>query len=240
MRIDDQPGWILHARPYRETSVLLECLSREFGRVGLVARGVRKDKPRQPRALLQAFAPVSFSWAGQGELATLVGVDARGQPPVLQGEALMCGMYVNELVIRLVQRQDPLPDLFDCYESTLYRLAQPLSRPWTLRRFERDLLSEIGYGVAAEEADTGDELDAEADYAYVPEHGAVRWANQPDALRLRGSALLALIEDSEPHPRDLATLRLLMRALISHQLGGASLRSWSLLAPPSRQDSPSR
>lgn len=231
MRVDEQPGWILHARPYRETSLLLEAWSRDHGRIGLVARGVRKERPRMPRALLQPLVPVSLGWSGQGELGTLIALDARGQPSTLTGEALVCAIYVNELAMRLLPRHDAVPELFDAYEDALQRLADPSVRAWTLRRFERDLLAEIGYGLVLDgEADSGDAIDADADYIYIPEHGAVPYAQQPNALRLRGSALLALADDCKPGADDLAALRRLMRALIAHQLGGGSLHSWSMLA----------
>jgi DNA repair protein RecO (recombination protein O) len=231
VRVEDQPGWILHARPYRETSLLLEGISREHGRVGLVARGARRERPRQPRALLQPLVPLSLAWAGQGDLATLTGVDARGQPPPLAGEALVCALYVNELAARLLPRHDALPELFDRYEETLQRLSAAAGHAWTLRRFERDLLAETGYGLACDsEADSGDALEPQREYLYIPEHGAVPYTGQPNALRLRGSALLALAEDEAPDTQDLASLRRLMRALISHQLGGGVLRSWSVLA----------
>lgn len=230
MRVEDQPGWIVHARPYRETSLLLEAWSREHGRLGLVARGVRRERPRQPRALLQPLVPLSLGWSGQGELATLTALEARGQPPVLAGQALICAIYVNELVMRLLPRHDALPDLFDAYGATLQQLCGVSTPAWTLRRFERDLLAEIGYGLVCDgEAGSGEPLDPQRDYVYIPEHGAVPYANQPNVLRIAGSALLALAEDSEPGVADLASLRRLMRALITHQLGGAALRSWSLL-----------
>lgn len=231
MRVEEQPGWILHSRPYRETSLLLEAWSREHGRVGLVARGVRNEKPRQPRALLQPLVPLSLGWSGQGELVTLAGIEARGQPPRLTGEALVCAIYVNELVMRLLPRHDALPDLFDTYENTLARLAIAPVRAWSLRRFERDLLAEIGYGLICDcEADSGEAIDPAREYVYIPEHGAVPYTVQSNVLRLRGSALLALADDCMPDADDLNSLRRLMRALIVHQLGGGSLRSWSMLA----------
>jgi DNA repair protein RecO (recombination protein O) len=231
MRVEEQSGWILHARPYRETSLLLEAWSREHGRIGIVARGVRKEKPRQPRALLQPLVPLSLGWSGQGELVTLTGLEARGQPPRLVGEALVCAIYINELAMRLLPRHDALPDLFDAYENTLLRLATSPARAWPLRRFERDLLAEIGYGLVCDsEADSGEAIDPAREYIYIPEHGAVPYALQPNVLRLRGSALLALADDRMPDAEDLTSLRRLMRALIVHQLGGGSLRSWSVLA----------
>lgn len=231
MRVEDQSGWILHARPYRETSLLLEGICRDHGRIGLVARGARREKPRQPRALLQPLVPLSLAWSGHGELVTLTAVEARGQPPLLQGTALLCAMYVNELTLRLSPRHDAIPEVFDAYELALQRLAAQTECAWTLRRYERDLLAEIGYGLVCDsEADRGEPIEPAQDYIYIPEHGAVAYTGQANALRLRGSALLALAEDAMPGSEDMTSLRRLMRALIAHQLGGGSLRSWSMLA----------
>jgi DNA repair protein RecO (recombination protein O) len=230
MRVDGQPGWVLHGRPYRETSLLVECFTRDHGRLGLVARGVRRDKPRFPRALLQPLVPLELGWAGHGELGTLAAIDAAGQPLVPDGEARLCALYINELVLRLTPRLDALPELYAAYVDTLQRLVASRSHAWTLRRFERDLLGETGYGVAADvEADSGEPLAPDGEYSYVPEHGVIAWNGKPGTLCLRGSALLALADDVEPDARDLATLKRLMRALISHQLGGAALRSWGLV-----------
>ncbi|HJU38634.1 MAG TPA: DNA repair protein RecO, partial [Tahibacter sp.] len=229
MRVDGQPGWILHARPYRETSVIAECFTRDHGRLGLVARGVRRERPRFPRALLQPLAPLELGWTGHGELATLTAIDAAGQPLAPDGDARLCMLYVNELVLRLTPRLDALPELYDAYADTLRRLVANRAHAWTLRRFERDLLGETGYGVVADAlADSGEPLDPDGEYGYVPEHGVVAWNGQHGMLCLRGSALAALADDVEPDARDLAALKHLMRALIRHQLGGGSLRSWGL------------
>jgi DNA repair protein RecO (recombination protein O) len=230
-RVSQQPGYVLHARPYRETSLLLECLTHEHGRVGLVARGVRRERGRWPRALLQPLVPLQLSWTGRGELATLSGIDAAGPPFALEGEGLLCALYVNELVLRLCARGDAHPRLLGAYSETLARLAVGAGSAWTLRRFERDLLAELGYGlVCGHDADAGEALDAAVDYVYVADQGPRRWNGQAGVLRLRGSAFLALEADSEPDAADLAALRRLMRHVIGLHLGGASLRSWSLLA----------
>src|SRR5437899_2271040 len=107
MRVEGQPAFILHGRPYRETSLLLECLTRDHGRVGLVARGVRRERARIPRALLQPLTPIQLGWTGSGELGTLVQVDAVAAGFDLHGDALLCALYLNELVLRLVTRADP-------------------------------------------------------------------------------------------------------------------------------------
>ena len=123
MRIEQQPAYVLHALAYRETSLLLECLTREHGRLGVVARGVRGERARLKRAQLEPFQPLALDLLLRGELATLTAVEAVGTPQRLAGDAGLAGLYLNELVVRLSARQDPLPPLFDAYARTLTRLA---------------------------------------------------------------------------------------------------------------------
>ncbi|MDR3386438.1 MAG: DNA repair protein RecO [Rudaea sp.] len=230
MRVEQQPGFVLHGRAYRETSLLLECMSRDHGRVALVARGMRREKARTPRALLQPLTPVLMSWSGRGDLATLTAIEAAGTPIVLAGEALLCALYLNELVARMTQRHDPHPPLFADYVETLGRLARGDPPAWTLRRFERDLLTHLGYGLLLEaEAESGATLDPQHSYGYRHEFGPVPWRGNDDGLKLRGTALLALAHDQMPDADDLATLRRLLRALIAHHLEGAGLRAWGML-----------
>jgi len=230
VRIEQQQAWILHGRPYRETSLLLECFTREHVRIGLVARGVRKERSRVPRALLQPLTPVSLGWSGSGELATLTAVEARADSVVLVGEGLLCGLYLNELVLRMTLRMDPQVELFDAYERTLVRLAGAESHAWTLRRFERDLLVYLGYGLTlATDAHAEAPLAADLDYAYRHEHGPVIWRSPADGVRLKGSTLLALAEDRKPPDSELPALRRWMRAAIAAHLDGGELRAWHLL-----------
>jgi DNA repair protein RecO (recombination protein O) len=230
MRVEQQPAFILHARAYRETSSLLECLTRDHGRVGLVARGVRRERTRTPRALLQPLTPLQLGWSGRGELATLTQIDAAGPSFDLHGEALLCALYLNELVLRLTPRQDAHPGLFADYLETLARLARGESQAWTLRRFERDLLAHLGYGLVLEaEGDSGAALVPERDYCYRHEHGPAPWRVARDGIRLRGTALLSLAHDSEPAREDLPSLRRFMRAMIAAHLDGAELRAWHML-----------
>lgn len=228
MRIEHQPAFILHARAYRETSLLLECLTRDFGRVGLIARGVRRARPRTPRALLQPLLPVRLAWSGRGELATLAQVEAAAPGFDLGGDALLCALYLNELVLRITARQDPHPDLFADYAETLARLARAESQAWTLRRFERDLLAHLGYALVLDVDGDGVPLDPERDYAYRHEHGPMPWRDARDGVRVRGVALLALARDAMPAAEHLPPLRRLMRGVIAAHLDG-ELRSWSML-----------
>ncbi|MEW9623232.1 DNA repair protein RecO [Rhodanobacter geophilus] len=230
MRLDQQPAYVLHARPYRETSLLLECLTRDHGRLGVVARGVRGERARLRRAQLEPFQPLALDLLLRGELATLTGAETVGMPLRLAGDHGLAGLYLNELVVRLTARQDAHPALFDAYADTLARLATNEPAGWTLRRFERDLLQAIGYGLQLRHEAGGEEaLHAQAHYRYDVEQGAVRCA--ADAARaVRGADLLALAEDRMPDRTGAAALRQLMREVIRYHLGGGELRAWQVLA----------
>lgn len=230
MLFDQQPAYVLHSRPYRETSLLLECLTRDHGRLGVVARGVRRERARLQRAQLEPFQPLALDLLLRGELATLRGAEPAGMPLRLAGDAGLAGLYLNELVVRLTGRQDPQPDLFDAYARTLARLAVPGTLAWQLRRFERDLLAAIGYALQLEyEADSGEPLAPDRWYRYQAEHGPV--ACPAGAQRaVLGEHLLALAADRCPDAVGLAALRRLMRETIRFHLGGGELHAWRVLA----------
>ncbi len=230
MRIQQQPAYVLHARAYRETSLLLECLTRDHGRLGVVARGVRGEKARLRRAQLEPFQSLAMDLLLRGEMATLTAIEATGSPMRLTGDAGLAGLYLNELVVRLTGRQDPFPTLFDAYARTLGRLAAAEPLGWSLRRFERDLMEAIGYGLQLQyDPDSGEPLLPQASYRYLVEQGAVRCAaSHPHALL--GSDLLALGQDRMPDNRGLKTLRDMMREVIRFHLGGGELRAWRVLA----------
>ncbi|WP_049620921.1 DNA repair protein RecO [Frateuria defendens] len=230
MRLDQQPAYVLHARPYRETSLLLECLTRDQGRLGVVARGVRRERARTPRSQLEPFQPLALDLLLRGELATLVAAESSGAPLRLTGDAGLAGLYLNELVVRLTGRQDPYPGLFDAYARTLPRLVETAELGWSLRRFERDLLEQLGYGLQLDaEADSGEPLDTAGWYRYEVERGPVR-CPPGRGHALRGEDLLALAEDRRPSTQGLAALRMTMREVIRFYLGGGELRAWRVLA----------
>jgi DNA repair protein RecO (recombination protein O) len=229
-RVERQPAFVLHERPYRETSLLLEALTRDHGRVGLVARGVRSARPRLPRANLEPLQPLEIGWSGSGELGTLIAAEPTGPRVALSGQALICALYVNELVTKLVARQDPNPELFDRYRACLAQLADPgAPLAWTLRRFERDVLVVLGYGLTLTEDAAGAPVQAERDYAYVAEAGAVPATRESAGALVRGGALLALAGDAIPPADVLRELRRLMRAVLRHHLGGRELNAWKML-----------
>lgn len=230
MRIDQQPAYVLHARAYRETSLLLECLTREHGRIGVIARGVRSEKGRAQRALLEPFQRIALDLLMRGELATLRSAEPLDPPRRLLGDTGLAGLYVNELVVRLTGRQDPQPDLFDAYARTLARLGGPDPLAWTLRRFERDFLQSLGYAlVLTHDGAGGEPIDPGAHYRYLAESGPMPCL-AGDAGAMRGDALLALAADRLPEAADLQALRGMMREIIRFHLGGGELRAWQVLA----------
>src|SRR5690625_776523 len=229
MLIDQQPAYILHSRPYRETSLLLECLTRDHGRVGMVARGVRRARARVSLSTLQAFQSLTLAFSLRGELGTLRTAESAGRPVRLTGTALLAGLYVNELVVRLSVRQDPLPGLYGVYARTVRELAGGGSHGWTLRRFERDFLQQSGYALQLEhDADDGSPLVPDAEYVYIPEQGPVPASPAQRGARVRGGDLLDFAADRRPDAAGLERLRRLVRALLLHQLGGVPLKSWQV------------
>lgn len=235
IRYTAEPAFVLHARAWRETSLLVEVLSREHGRVGLVARGVQGPKKHVLRAALQPLQHIRFDGVQRGELAQLSSAEAIDEAPRLQGEAMLAGFYLNELMLRLAPRHDGHGELYAIYGETRARLAlTDLSLAWTLRRFERDLLETLGVGFAWDCDGDGRDIDPAARYVLDAEHGPRRMLG--DAGRTgrsetaTGRALLDLGADIEPCAEDMPGLRRVMRVLLLHHLGGRGLKSWELIA----------
>ncbi|MEO1765648.1 DNA repair protein RecO [Thiobacter aerophilum] len=224
-----QPVYVLHARPYRETSLLVEAFARDAGRIALVARGARRPRSAV-RGLLLPFQPLSLSWFGKGELRTLKQAEWQGGQLPLTGSALMCGFYLNELLLRLLPRDDPHPALFGHYQTALMALGHQQPQAPVLRRFEKALLQELGYALMLEHEAQGDvPIDPNAFYVYEPERGPVRRTAGEGGVQLRGRTLLDLARDDYSDPVTLAQAKQLMRMLIAHQLGSDALQTRQLL-----------
>ncbi|OJZ19703.1 MAG: DNA repair protein RecO [Thiobacillus sp. 65-29] len=229
-RINNEPGFVLHTYPFKETSVVAEIFTRGHGRVALIARGARRPASAL-RGLMQPFTPLLLSWFGKAELKTLHAAEWQGGLVVPQGRALMCGFYLNELLLRLLARGDAHEVLYDRYVDTLDQLAgeSTIDFERILRRFEKSLLSEIGYGATFDvDAESGVAIDPNARYVFQPERGATRAAGQP-GCPVSGRTLLDLAEDRFDRPATLAEAKMLMRALINHTLGTKPLYTRQLL-----------
>lgn len=233
MRIEGERAFVLHARPWRETSLLVELLTGNHGRVGAVARGVQGLKKTAQRAALQPWQSIELAAVQRGELWTLARWEAIDAAPRHRGAAALAGFYVHELLLRLLPRQDAVPEVFIRYAALREELAGPLPLAWCLRRFERDLLDALGLGLPWGETASGEVLDPAARYRIDPEHGPWRdRSHAPDSLR--GSALLALAKDQCPHVEELIELRRGLRAVFAHHLGDRPLKTWSLMAEIAR------
>ena len=235
MRIVGEPAFILHARPWRESSLLVEALTATHGRLGLLGRGVRGPKQHALRAALQPLQCVRLDAVQRGELAQLRNAEALDAAPQLAGEAALAAFYVNELVLRLAPRGDPQPELFGAYARMRARLRGEGPLAWTLRRFEHELLGALGVGFDFHEDGDGQPIDPAARYRIDPEHGPRRLlsdrghGDRSDAATGRALLLLAESGDTPPEAEDLAGLRRAQRPVLAHQLGGRPLKSWELM-----------
>lgn len=224
-----KPAWVLHGRPYRETSLLLETLTRDQGRVPAVARGARRG--RTPLSLiLQPFRPLLIDWRGRGELVTLRGAEPAGPTLRLAGERLFSGFYANELLMRLLHRHEPAPGLFISYGALLENLATEAPLEALLRRFELELLAQIGYAPVLDRlADGSAPVEAGRRYHYRADHGPLEVPG-PGTLEVSGELLLALAAGELEEPEILRQAKRLTRHLLRPHLGERPLRSRELFA----------
>jgi DNA repair protein RecO (recombination protein O) len=231
MRVNLQPAYVLHSRPYRDSSALLDVFSAEHGRVSMVARGTRRQSRRgSGAALLQPFIPLLLSFAGRLELKTLVATEAAQGFFALRGERLFSGLYMNELLVRLLHRNDPHPALFAAYDQALKALAGSAEVDTVLRQFELTLLDELGYSFdLAVDGFTGQPVRATLWYRYDPGFGLVATGAPGDSATVVfcGADLLAMSTGDFSGPVRRTAKGLLREALAVH-LGGEPLRSREL------------
>ncbi len=232
-RVQEQMGFVLHRYPYRETSLIIEGFSRIYGRVALIAKGAKRPHSAL-RSVLQHFQPLSFSWSGKSEVRTLTRAEWVGGMHPLDGNALLCGFYLNELLIRFCAREDACPKLFDHYVLTLQRLTQPsASAAPILRSFEHALLREMGYLAELDRvANTHERVIPEARYIFDPEHGT-RLAQMEDPTlcpSVDGQTLLDMEQDDYQRPITRTQSKRLLRFLLDHHLGGESLKTRRMLS----------
>ena len=223
------PCFVLHGRPFRESSQIVELLTRDHGRVGVVARGARRGgRGGQP---FQPFRPLLVSWAGRGELPTVSGVEAAGTPFIFRGPRIAGALYLNELILRLLHRGDPHPVIYDAYGEALRRLAAPASTEALFRVFEKRLLEALGYGlILSHEANSDRAIETGADYRYHLEHGPVRdpGTGMAEEPQVSGQTLLALHREELTADRQFREAKRLMRFVINAHLEGRPLATRQL------------
>jgi len=237
MRIDQQAAFILHHRPFRDTSQILDVISCEHGRVALVARGSRGQKSRL-RGVLRPFLPLSLSWVQRSDLGTLTGAELRGGPLQLNGDALMAGYYVNELLLHFLHRHDPQPEIFELYVQTVNSLCATDHVAPCVRQFEIELLSQLGYALNLEhEAHSQTPLQADCNYEFRFEQGPVMVERSTGQLVFSGATLTAIAAGDFDNPTILSAANRLLRGVIGFHLGGKELKSRKVLLELHRQRS---
>jgi DNA repair protein RecO (recombination protein O) len=216
------PGYILHHRPYRDTSRILEVVTRDHGRIALFARGVRGPKAKLA-SILQPFQLLLLSWNGRGDAAQLTGAESALAAAPLPSACLMAAFYLNELLMKLTTRHDPLPVLFDTYHGTLASLRQGAPLEPQLRVFEKRLLEALGYGLdLGAEAQTGKRVEATEYYHFRPEQGLVAAAADA-AGALAGHSLIGLANEQFAGDRELDDAKRLLQAALAQCLEGRPL-----------------
>lgn len=229
-RVQQEATFILHHRPFRDSSQILDLLSREHGKLAVVARGSRGARSRL-KGVLRPFMPLSMSWVIKSDLGTLTGAEVRGTPLRLTGDALLSGYYVNELILHFLHRHDPQPDIFDVYAATIEALAEtgadiaPL-----LRQFEMALLRYSGYALNLDHVSgTSEPLEPGKYYEYRMEQGPVPVSREEGTLVFAGATLRAIAAGRFDDKSVLRAANRLMREVISFHLGGKELKSRKVL-----------
>jgi DNA repair protein RecO (recombination protein O) len=226
-RVEDEPAFVLHTRPYRETSAIVEAWTAHHGRVALVARGAKRARS-ELRGTLQAFQPLTLGWMGTRELKTLTRAEWRGGMALPTGSALLCAFYLNELLLKLLPREDPHPRLFAGYADALATLAAGGEQAPLLRGFELALLEALGYALdLAHEVDGRAPIDATARYHFAIERGAFRLPARTDlpGMIVHGSTLVALATGRFADAATAGEAKRLMRVVLDHHLEARRLFS---------------
>jgi DNA repair protein RecO (recombination protein O) len=228
-KVAGQPAFVLHSYPYKETSLIIDLFTRDFGRVALIAKGAKRPHS-QLRGVLQTFQPLSSSWVGKSELRTLTEAEWVGGMLPLEKTALLCGFYLNELLVKLLARDDAHPALFDHYVSTLNQLAHNEPAPIVLRKFERALLKETGVSADLTRCtDTRRAVQADVTYVVDPERGPRPERASDPWPRVAGKTLLDMECEDYADTATQIQSKQLMRFLVAHHLNGAPLNTRQIL-----------
>ena len=228
-RVQQQPGYILHRRPFRDSSQILDIVTLEHGKVAVVARGSRGSKSRLA-GVLRPFLPLKVSWVSKSDLGTLTGAEAAGPPAGMVGDAMLSAYYVNELLLLFLHRHDPQPEIYALYEEVIRALVSSASVAASLRSFELEFLSLLGYAVNLNhEYGSHDPLDAARNYEYRMEQGPVAVERTDGVLVFTGCVLTGIAEQRFDDPDILRAANRLLREIISFHLGGKELKSRKVL-----------
>jgi DNA repair protein RecO (recombination protein O) len=230
IRVTLEPAYILHRSPYRETSVLLNAFTKNYGRIHLVARGIRR-KDKGLSGILQPFVPLYLSFSGRGELMTLIHAEIQGIVYYLTGKQLITGLYLNELLTHFIQVWDAYTELFCIYEKTLTGLQEKSLDEKIIRLFEKKLLEELGYGLFPRtESAISRAWQADAFYRFVATEGWVKsdWTNTTDLHLYSGKVLLAIAKEEWCDEKISQDAKRLMRQVLTDLMNAKPIYSRQL------------
>ena len=227
-RVTQQPAFVLHSYPYKETSLIVDVFSRDYGRVPLVAKGAKRPHSLL-RGVLQTFQPLQLAWTGKSEVRTLVSAEWVGGLMPLERSALLCGFYLNELLMKLLARDDAHPQLFDFYVVALNQLAHAEAPAIVLRRFEIALLKETGVAGSLVALQSGETIEPNRYYVFDPEQGPRPAHNSDTQPAVVGKTLLDMEAGDYADPTTQMQSKFLMRHLLAHHLGGMPLNTRQIL-----------
>ncbi len=228
-RIQNEPAWLLHHRPFRDSSQILDILSLDQGRLAVIAKGSRGAKSKL-RGILRPFLPLQLSWFIRSDLGTLTGAEMNGAPLSLSGDALLSGYYVNELILKLLHRHDPQPEIFAAYSRTIERLAGSQDVAAYLRQFEIELLRILGYALNLDhDTETTEPLRPQQQYEYRVEQGLVPVSDRDGPMVFRGAEIDAIRNQQFADPAVLKNAGSLLRNVIAYHLDGKELKSRKVL-----------
>jgi DNA repair protein RecO (recombination protein O) len=227
-RVQQQPGYVLHHRPFRDTSQILDILTRDHGKIAVVARGSRGSKSRLA-GVLRPFLPLRVSWVAKSDLGTLTGAETGGPPVGMIGDAVFSAYYVNELLLHFLHRYDPQPEIFALYEEVVRALASTDNIAASLRSFELEFLSLLGYAVNLDpEFGSREALLPGQNYEYRMEQGPVS-VQRTGPMVFNGEVLSGIGEQRFDNPDILRAANRLLREVIGFHLGGKELKSRKVL-----------
>ena len=233
-RVQQQPAYVLHHRPFRDSSQILDVVTHDYGKIALVARGSRGSKSKLA-GVLRPFLPLRVSWVAKSDLGTLTGAEAVGPPAGVVGDALLSAYYVNELLLHFLHRYDPQPEIFRLYEEVLKGLVSTDRVAACLRSFELEFLSLLGYAVNLNhEFGSHDSLVDEQFYEYRMEQGPVRVERSDGAMVFPGKLLSGSHAQDFADPEILRAANRLLREIIGFHLGGKELKSRKVLMEVNR------
>ncbi len=228
MRVELQPAYILHTRPFSDTSLILDCLTEQYGRLSLLAKGARSPKSRQ-RQMCQPFRALLVSWQGKSNLKTLVDIEAQSQPLNLAGRFLYSGFYLNELIVRALREGDACPEIYQRYRLALMQLDSQAELEPLLRELELGLVADLGYGIdLRHDATTSAPLEPDSWYRLVAEQGLVYVPAEAGGDSFLGRHLLAVASADYSDVEALRQAKRLTRLLLKPIVGDKPLKSREL------------